>query len=137
MRILVVEDQQTTLQALGSLFTMEGHTVTLTKSPPEALAHIASHNADVVMLDIGLSGMDGYQIAKAIRSLDLKPRPLLIAYSAYSQKDDLAKGRQAGFDYHFPKTISPQTLLNVIQEHRLKSDPGNAAAVESNLRPIR
>ena len=137
MRILIVEDQQATLQTLGTLFTLEGHTVTLTKSPPEALAHIAGNNADVVMLDVGLPGMDGYQIAKAIRSLDLKPRPLIIGYSGYSQKDDLAKGRQAGFDYHFPKTISPQTLLNVIQEHRLKSDPGDAGAAESNIRPIR
>ena len=136
MRILIVEDQQATLQTLGALFTLEGHTVTLTKAPAEALAHIASNNPDIVMLDIGLSGMDGYQIARAIRSLDLKPRPLIIAYSGYSQNDDLAKGRQAGFDYHFPKTISPRTLLNVIQEHRLKSNP-DAGAAESKVRPIR
>jgi DNA-binding response OmpR family regulator len=126
MRILVVEDQQTTLQALGSLFTMEGHTVTLTKSASEALAHVANNNPDVILLDIGLPGMDGFQVAKAVRSLELKPRPLIIAYSGYAKNDDLVKGRQAGFDYHFPKTISPQTLLAIIHEHRQRNPMGKA-----------
>jgi DNA-binding response OmpR family regulator len=123
MRILVVEDQQQTLQTLGSLFTLAGHTVTLTKAPSEALAHIASNSPDVILLDIGLPGMNGFQLAKGVRALDLKPRPLIIAYSGYSQNDDLAKGREAGFDYHFPKSVSPTTLLNIIEEHSTKSHP--------------
>jgi len=127
MRILVVEDQQTTLNTLGSLFSLEGYTVTLTKSPSEALAHVASNNPDVILLDIGLPGIDGFEVAKAIRALELKPRPLIIAYSGYAKNDDVAKGRKAGFDYHFPKTISPNTLLAIIQRHRSKSGPEGAA----------
>jgi len=121
MRILIVEDNQNSLQTLGALFTREGHIVTLTKAPSEALAHVASNTPDVILLDIGLPGMDGFQFAKAVRSLDMKPRPLIIAYSGYSQNDHLAKGRQAGFDFHFPKSISPTTLLTVIQEHAIRA----------------
>ena len=121
MRILIVEDQQTTLDVLGSLFSLEGHIVTLTKSSSEALAHIAGNTPDVILLDIGLPGMDGFELASAIRSLALKPRPLIIAYSAYRKNDDVLKGRQAGFDYHFPKTISPATLMAVIRQHRIRN----------------
>jgi CheY-like chemotaxis protein len=137
MRILIVEDQQTTLQTLGSLFTLEGHTVTLTKAPSEALAHVATNTPDVILLDIGLPGMDGFQLAKAIRSLDMKPRPLIVAYSGYTQNDDVLKGRQAGFDYHFPKSISPKTLLSIIQEHRLKGSAADPAATVPNIRAVR
>jgi CheY-like chemotaxis protein len=128
MRILIVEDNHNSLQTLGALFTREGHTVTLTKAPSEALAHVASNTPDVILLDIGLPGMDGFQFAKAVRSLDMKPRPLIIAYSGYTQNDHLAKGRQAGFDFHFPKTISPTTLLTVIQEHAISATPDAEAA---------
>ena len=133
MRILIVEDQQTTLDTLGSLFSLEGHTVTLTKSPSEALAHVASNNPDVILLDIGLPGMDGFQVAKAIRSLELTPRPLIIAYSGYAKNDDVAKGRKAGFDYHFPKTISPNTLLAIIKQHRARNGLDVAAATTPSL----
>lgn len=136
MRILVVEDQLTTLQTLGSLFALEGHTVTLTKSPSEGLAHIAGNNPDVILLDIGLPGMDGFQMAKAIRALDIKPRPLIIAYSGYSQNDDVLKGREAGFDFHFPKSVSPRTLLSVIQEHRMKTAADDTATAPG-LRAVR
>jgi CheY-like chemotaxis protein len=135
MRLLIIEDQQETLQLLGALFTLEGHTVTLTKLPSEGLAHIASNSPDVILLDIGLPGMDGYQIARAIRAMDLKPRPLIIAYSGYSTRGDVAKGHEAGFDFHFPKTVSPQTLLNVIQEQRIK--PPEPTDTASKVRPIR
>ena len=142
MRILVVEDQQTTLQTLGALFTLAGHTVTLTKASSEALAHVATHSPDVIVLDIGLPGMDGFQLAKSIRGLDIKPRPLIVAYSGYTQNDDVMKGRQAGFDYHFPKSISPKTLLSVIEEHRPKGDSdeikaAQAEAAQPNLRVVR
>ena len=133
MRILVVEDQQTTLETLGSLFSLEGHTVTLTKSPSEALAHVASNNPDVILLDIGLPGMDGFEVAKAIRSLELKPRPLIIAYSGYAKNDDVLKGRKAGFDYHFPKTISPNTLLAIIHQHRSRSGLDGAATTPNPI----
>src|SRR4051794_26756489 len=137
MRILIVEDQQTTLETLGSLFSLEGHTVTLTKSPSEALAHVASNNPDVILLDIGLPGMDGFQVAKAIRSLELTPRPLIIAYSGYSKNDDVAKGRKPGFDYHFPKTISPNTLLALLQQPRSRNGLEDPSATTPSLGAVR
>jgi CheY-like chemotaxis protein len=117
MKILVVDDNTDALKTMGALLTCEGHTVTLASDPTDALGHAAALSPDVVVLDIGMPKLDGYQLAKAIRALEGKPRPLIIAVSGYDGPEHRARGRLAGFDFHFSKTVSAEAVLQVIVDH--------------------
>jgi CheY-like chemotaxis protein len=99
------------------LFASEGHTVTMASNPTEALGHAAAIHPEVVILDIGMPGMDGYELARAIRALGHKPRPLIIAVSGYTAADDIKRGVAAGFDFHYPKTIDPNVLLHTVSTY--------------------
>jgi len=134
MRILIVDDNHQALESLGRLFTLDGHTVTLTTNATEGLAHAAANIPDVILLDIALPTMDGFSLAKAIRAIEMKPRPLIIAVSAYSGNDDVARGRAAGFDYHFPKSVSPAMLKQLIQDRRIQGTADQLAQQQDETR---
>lgn len=117
LKILVVDDNTDVLRSMGALLTFEGHTVTLASSPTEALAHAAQNSPDVIVLDIGMPQIDGYQLAKAVRALNTKPRALIIAVSGFDSPEHRMHGRLAGFDFHFSKTVSPDAILKVMSDH--------------------
>jgi CheY-like chemotaxis protein len=117
MRVLLVDDNTDALATLSMLFAVEGHTVTMATSPTEALGHAAATHPEVVILDIGMPGMDGYELGRAIRALNHKPRPLIIAVSGYTGADDIKRGIAAGFDFHYPKTIDPNVLLHTVSTY--------------------
>jgi two-component system CheB/CheR fusion protein len=117
MRVLLVDDNTDALTMASMLFASEGHTVTMASNPTEALGHAAAIRPEVVILDIGMPGMDGYELARAIRALDQKPRPLIIAVSGYTAPDDVKRGIAAGFDFHYPKTIDPNVLLHTVSTY--------------------
>jgi two-component system, chemotaxis family, CheB/CheR fusion protein len=117
MRVLLVDDNTDALTMASVLFASEGHTVTMASNPTEALGHAAATRPEVVILDIGMPGMDGFELARAIRALDHKPRPLIIAVSGYTAADDIKRGIAAGFDFHYPKTIDPNLLLRTVSAY--------------------
>ena len=114
MRVLLVDDNTDALTMASVLFASEGHVVTMASNPTEALGHAAATHPEVIILDIGMPGMDGYELARAIRALNHKPRPLIIAVSGYTAADDIKRGIAAGFDFHYPKTIDPNVLLHTV-----------------------
>jgi CheY-like chemotaxis protein len=117
MRVLLVDDNTDALTLMSVLFAGEGHIVTIASNPTEALGHAAATHPEVVILDIGMPGMDGYELARAIRALDHKPRPLIIAVSGYTAADDIKRGIAAGFDFHYPKSIDPNLLLHTVSAY--------------------
>ncbi len=117
MRILLVDDNTDALTMASVLFASEGHVVTMASNSTEALGHAAATHPEVIILDIGMPGMDGYELARAIRALDHKPRPLIIAVSGYTAADDIKRGIAAGFDFHYPKTIDPNLLLHTVSAY--------------------
>ncbi|MGZ5138187.1 MAG: response regulator, partial [Burkholderiales bacterium] len=68
-----------------------------------------------VLVDIGLPGMDGYEVAKRLRSRDGNGRTLLIALTGYGQQEDRARSRQAGFDHHLVKPVAQNVLEDVLR----------------------
>ncbi|MEX1229032.1 MAG: ATP-binding protein [Planctomycetaceae bacterium] len=112
-RILIVEDNVDAAAILGELFESEGYAVTLARDGIEALQEVHRQSADVILLDIGLPGMDGYEIAKRLRRTNVKSR--LIALTGWGGDVDHNLSRQAGFDIHLVKPVPFGELLQYVE----------------------
>jgi two-component system CheB/CheR fusion protein len=104
-RILIVEDNPDAGQALQDLLEMQGHKVAVAVTAPQALSLLWKEGADIVICDLGLPGMSGYELARAIRGdEDLKRIPLL-ALTGYGQPEDRQRSQAAGFNAHLTKPV--------------------------------
>ena len=112
-RILVIEDNADIRESLELLLGMWGHDVTLTETGSEGLQRIIDQRPDVALIDIGLPGMDGYEVARALRARQ-PMSVLLVAMTGYGQPDDVKKAMEAGFDLHLLKPIDPDRLAQVL-----------------------
>lgn len=116
-KVLIVDDQPSSLESLKRLFELEGHRVQTAADGRLALSVASNFKPDVVILDIGLPGMTGFQVAKAIREDPELSDPLLIALTGYGREDDRVRAQDAGFDHHFVKPANIPSLLSVIEAH--------------------
>jgi PAS domain S-box-containing protein len=114
VKVLVVEDNRDSAESLRLLLASAGYDVTLAFSGTEGveLAHRA--RPDVVVCDIGLPGMDGYAVARALRNDPGTRRARLIAVTGYGQEGDRTRALESGFDKHLVKPADPETLLSLI-----------------------
>ena len=102
-RVLVVEDNADAAEMLRDLLELAGHEVLLTENGRDALSLLHEHGADIVLCDLGLPGMSGYELAREIRaSAQLRTIPL-IAITGYSQPQDRKHTAELGFDEHLIK----------------------------------
>ena len=113
-RILLVEDNADAAESTRLLLAGMGHQVTVVNDGGEAIAAARRLHPDVVLLDIGLPGMDGLEVAAALRALPETSRAHLIAVSGYGQEKDRVRSIQAGFDLHLVKPVDPAKLLEAI-----------------------
>jgi CheY-like chemotaxis protein len=102
-RILVVDDNADAAESIAVLMEIEGHEVKTVTDAMQALACLDAFAPDVAIIDIGLPGMNGYELAAGIRAHRTLPKPLLIALTGYGQSEDFDRSREAGFDHHFVK----------------------------------
>jgi PAS domain S-box-containing protein len=109
LRILVVDDNADVLTSMTMLLELDGHTVTTAQDGASTFAAVTDFRPDVVLLDLGLPGVDGYEIARGLRNL-LGPRVLLVAVTGYGQPEDRARSRAAGFDHHLLKPVDFDAL---------------------------
>jgi signal transduction histidine kinase/DNA-binding response OmpR family regulator len=114
-RILVVEDNADVAETTATLLALAGHEVALAKDGLQALQLATEFLPDVVLLDIGLPLMDGYEVARRLRQMPQTAAALLIALTGYGQKGDRQRGREAGFDGHLLKPVDPRALGAMIQ----------------------
>jgi hypothetical protein len=113
-QILVVDDNDDARILLADVLATFGHTVRSAADGPAALALLDVFEPDVAILDIGLPGMDGYELAARIRSLPGHKQLRLLALTGYGQPDDATHTKAAGFDVHLVKPIDIQRLLSCI-----------------------
>jgi len=113
-RILVVDDNVDTAQSLATLLKLAGHEVQLAHDGQAALAAAHASHPAVIVLDIGLPGMDGYTVAKALRADGGFDGLRLVAVSGYGQPEDRRRAEAAGFDAHLVKPVSFEQLLDAI-----------------------
>ena len=114
-RILVVDDNVDVVETTTMLLSLSGHQVRSAKDGLQAL-HVASEfRPDVVLLDIGLPLMDGYEVARRLRQTPQTAGALLIALTGYGQQGDRQRGKDAGFDGHMLKPVDPHALARMIE----------------------
>lgn len=113
-RILVVDDNEPSAKTLGWMLEMLGHEVQLANDGIDALDKAKSYRPDVVFLDIGLPGMNGYQVCEAMRADETLKHTVIIAQSGWGQKEHLERSKQAGFNQHLVKPIDLQALENLL-----------------------
>jgi signal transduction histidine kinase/ActR/RegA family two-component response regulator len=121
-RVLVVDDNVDSAESLALLLKTMGQVVHTAYDGPAALDAVERFSPDVVLLDIGLPGMSGYEVARQIRQRG-QADVLLIALTGYGQKEDQARAREAGFDHHLVKPTDVRRLpeLFVSLQHRSRA----------------
>ena len=113
-RILIVDDDLDTVEALGELLRDCGHEVATAHDGPQALDHARLHRPDVVVLDINMPEMDGYEVAKRIRGELGLGDALLVALSGYGEDRHHRLAREAGFDQHLTKPVDTSRLEELL-----------------------
>jgi CheY-like chemotaxis protein/anti-sigma regulatory factor (Ser/Thr protein kinase) len=117
-KILVVDDNFDAAESLALLLRVEGHDVQVCHDGAEALAAVTAFYPDVVLLDIGLPGMDGYEVARRLRGHPATESALLVALTGYGQQDDIRRSREAGIDHHFVKPADLAALTTLFASVR-------------------
>jgi CheY-like chemotaxis protein len=112
LRVLVVDDNRDAAESLADLIRLLGHEVDVAHEGPSALETARARPPDVVLCDIGLPAMSGYDVARALRSQGARAR--LVAVSGYAQPEDVARAAEAGFDRHVAKPPSPAEIERLL-----------------------
>lgn len=105
-RLLVVDDHVDTAQSLARLLRTRGNEVEIVHDGDAAIAAAKNFRPDVILLDLGLPGMDGYAVAEHLRRDPELPRPTIIAISGYGQEEDRRRSTEVGIDHHLVKPVS-------------------------------
>jgi len=114
-RILVVDDNADVAETTAAMLELSGHQVLTALSGAEALACVEDFEPEIVLLDIGLPEIDGFEVARRLRQLPKARRAWLVAVTGYGQPADRQRGREAGFDEHQLKPVDPQALAEMIE----------------------
>jgi signal transduction histidine kinase/ActR/RegA family two-component response regulator len=118
LRVLVADDSMETAQSLAGMLDGWGHEVRVTYDGPRAIEEARARTPDVVLLDIGMPGMDGYQVARRLREVVQDEKMVLVAVTGYSQEEDRLSARQAGFNFHMVKPVDPDDLKALLAAAR-------------------
>ena len=115
LKVLVVEDNADSASSEAMLLRLQGHEVVVARDGFTALSLAQEHAPDVVLLDIGLPGINGWTLAKLFREQALDKEPFIIAVTGFGQNDDVRQSAEAGIDLHLLKPVDPQYLEGVLR----------------------
>jgi CheY-like chemotaxis protein len=117
-RVLMIEDYADARDSLRSLLELSGHEVREAADGPTGIELALRLQPDVVLIDIGLPGLDGYDVARRIRSAPQGHRMVLAAVTGYGQPEDRRRAEEAGFDAHLVKPVDPDQLTELLATRR-------------------
>lgn len=115
LRVLVVDDAPDVTEMIATLIRFAGYEVTTALSASEAFNAARGDHYDAVVSDIGMPGMNGYQLAEALRALPEYARTPLVAVTGFTMYDDRERARLSGFDDFLSKPINPSDLLDTLK----------------------
>ena len=113
-RVLIVEDNQDAGEMYRMLIELAGHEVLIAENGTLGLELLKTARPDIAFVDIGLPGMDGYELARRFRADPLGKNMLLVALTGYGSSTDRDRSRQAGFDLHLIKPVDPEVLTSLL-----------------------
>ena len=122
LKILLVEDNEDAAEIVADILRLFGHQVFVARDGPTAIEIALEVRPGMVLLDIGLPGMDGYEVARALRARADLAQPRLVALTGYGQEEDRLRSRDAGFDHHLVKPLDLTLLRNILAQGTL-ADP--------------
>jgi signal transduction histidine kinase/CheY-like chemotaxis protein len=126
MRVLVIEDGDDAREMLQAMLKLHGHEVRTAGTGLAGVAEAERYEPDVVLLDIGLPDIDGYEVARRLRGMASGSAMRLVALTGYGQSEDEAAAYAAGFDLHVTKPVDPEALANILA--RLAPAPREAVS---------
>src|SRR6202035_1696475 len=106
VRVLIVDDNVDAAESLAMLLRLWGHEVAVAHDGPGALRAAETQPPEVALLDIGLPGMDGYELARRLRPQPGLERTVLVALTGWGQEEDRRRSQEAGFDHHLVKPVA-------------------------------
>jgi CheY-like chemotaxis protein len=114
--VLIADDNRDAADSLALLLQMSGYELHVCHGGREALALARRQRPDALVLDIGMPGMSGYELARLIRQEDWGRDALLVAVTGWGQQEDRERSRAAGFDQHLTKPVDPDALQALLQD---------------------
>ena len=121
-RILIVDDNQDAASSLAILLKMVGHETRVAHDGPSALGIVDEYKPEVILLDIGMPKMSGYEVCRRIREQADGDGMLIVAVTGWGQEEDRRKSEEAQFDGHMVKPVDPQALMKLLAElHAVKT----------------
>ena len=115
---MVVDDNVDAAESLAMMLELDGHSVIRAHDGAAAIAIAGSERPSVMLLDIGLPDIDGYELARRLRALPEVDNALLIAVTGYGQAEDRRRAEDAGFDRYLMKPVEFESLRSMLQEDR-------------------
>jgi PAS domain S-box-containing protein len=115
MRVLVVDDNRDAADSMRMLLEASGQEARAVYDGASAIEIAESFRPQVILLDIGMPSMDGYQVVRALRARGLSPAPIIAALTGWGQDSDKKRTRDAGFDHHFTKPVAPEELMAFLE----------------------
>jgi CheY-like chemotaxis protein len=115
-RILIVDDNRDAAESLATLLKLSGHETHIAHDGLEAVETAAQVTPDLILLDIGLPKINGYEAARRIRKLPWGASVVLIALTGWGQDEDRQRSRASGFDGHMVKPVEPYLLTRLLAE---------------------
>ena len=116
--VLVVDDSPDTARSTAELLTLMGYAARVALSGEDALRQAAIDPPDVVLLDIRMPGMDGYEVARRLAAVGSGKPPVLVAVTGCATQDDRVQTAAAGFDLHLAKPVDPAVLVGLLRRVR-------------------
>lgn len=113
-RVLVVDDNRDAAMTLATLLRLQGHDVRVVHDGPAALTAVPEFTPALILLDLGMPIMDGYEVARRLRSLPESRDIVVAALTGWGQQDDRRRTREAGFDHHLVKPVEPEVLEDLL-----------------------
>jgi signal transduction histidine kinase len=111
VNVLIIEDNEDSAELLGLWLEGRGYTASVAHTGPDGLALLEQTRPGIVLCDIGLPEMDGLEVCKRVRQLELGYRPVMIALTGWGMEEDVQRTRASGFDHHMVKPVEPEKLF--------------------------
>jgi CheY-like chemotaxis protein len=115
LRVLVVEDNADGAQTMASLLRLARYDAAVALDGPSALREVEDNRPDVILLDIGLPGVDGYEVARRVRAEDRAKPPFIVAITGYGAEEDRRRCEEVGIDLHLIKPADFEQVRSVLK----------------------